>query len=1106
MVLGKITCMKHLWIILLIMTAGSVTGQPVRDTLLDGFRNPPDAARPRTWWHWTGGNVTRQGITKDLEWMERSGIAGFQLADVAFGGGQVVEEPVRFGSQEWLEAVRHSAEEAKRLGLEMSIFSSAGWSLTGGPWVQPEQAMKKLVWSGSTLKGPVHFSGQLPSPPAVNGPIRDMKRSLSSDPEANPSYYGDQVVIAFPTPPDEQQQLPEPEVTTHEGILDAVALLDGSLNTSVEIGSGDAEKAWIQYTYELPVTIRAVTIASRTGIPFGKLTASMDGETYHPLVYLPGTQNYRGGRVRTWSVPETKARFFRLELTGAPPSPAEVISQTPPGLPDAYSFTEFILHSGSRVHRWEDKAGFSLLFEYGSTPTPPVPETSVLPARHVVNLSDRMDENGILSWDVPEGDWTVLRMGYSLTGAKNRPARPGGLGYEVDKLNETHTRSYMETYLDMLEGSVGPLLGETLQYILMDSWEAGMQNWTDDMIREFESRRGYDPVPFLPAMAGYVVGSAEISDRFLWDFRRTLVEMFAENHYGTITELAHEKGMGTYSEASGVSLEVIEDALLNKKYVDIPMGEFWVRDLHPGEMYHVDVRGAASAAHVYGKPFVAAEAYTGSDFESPFTLKRIGDYWFTQGVNRFVFHTSTHQPLDTKPGNAMVGTHLHRNITWAEQAGPFVDYIARTSWMLQQGHFVADLVYLLEEGGPSTMPFWSGGLKPQPPEGYDYDYINADALLTRLDVDEEGNLVLPDGISYKVLVLPQTDRMTLPVLRKVRDLVMGGATILGPKITASPGLNEYPESEKEVLEISGHLWGDLDGVGRTVRHAGRGLVAWGEPLTSLLERTGILPDVDFSRELDADYTWIHKRSVDRDIYFVSNRTGSPRDVEFRFRVSGMKAECWDPGDGSVEPLTYYSGSGVTTVPLQLPEYGAVFVVFQRDTEKPFHFAARPEEKVLEVVSGPWELTFLPGPGNPGSVQLDSLISWTDLSGGAMKYFSGSARYSKTFRVPGSWISQDRKIMLDLGEVRELAEVKLNGNALPLLWKEPFRAEVTSEIRKGTNELEITVTNLWTNRLAGDERLPEEERVLDMFLPKFFGNYQVRESGLLGPVKLIAVQK
>lgn len=694
-------------VILFFSAAWLVAGQNPVSPLYNEFKNPPESAKPRTWWHWTNSNVTKEGITSDLEWMKRAGIGGMQLADVASGQGQVVEKKVIFGSPEWLDAVHYAASEADRLNLEMAIFSSAGWSLTGGPWVKPEQAMKKLVWSETYVKGPLNYVGKLNSPPSVEGPIRNLSRSarvLDSDTK----FYKDCMVLAFPTPQDEIKfSQAVPVVTTGTGIIDPVALLDDDLSTSMVIRSGkDKNLVWIQFSYEKEFTARAITLANRSGIPVGRLTVSNDGKSFRTVATLPGAQLYRAGKVETISFPETMAKHYRLEFTGAPMKPADVMAETNT-LPDSvYTFSEIKLHIGARINRWEDKAGFYHLFNYDPVGSGEVSTSTVIDPSAVIDLISKMLPDGTLEWKVPLGNWTIMRFGYSLTGSKNRPAVPAGSGYEVDKLSSEHTEAYIKDYTAPIAGALGNLYGKSLQAVMLDSWEAGMQNWTDNMLTEFKKRRGYDLAPFLPCLSGHVMGNSDISDRVLWDFRRTLADMFAENHYAILTKFLNKQGIMTYGEASGVSLEILEDALLCKKYVDIPMGEFWYRALHPELMYYQDIRGATSASHIYGKSIAAAEAFTGGGYESPYTLKKIGDYWFTQGVNRFVFHTSAHQPLDTKPGNTMVGTHINRNITWAELAAPFMTYLARNSYMLQQDKFVADLAYLLDEGAPSTMPIW----------------------------------------------------------------------------------------------------------------------------------------------------------------------------------------------------------------------------------------------------------------------------------------------------------------------------------------------------------------------------------------------------------------
>jgi hypothetical protein len=1090
---------------------GSTLAQAPGAALEEGFKNPPDSARPRTWWHWTGSNVTREGITKDLEWMRRAGIAGVQMADVNAGGGQTVEKKIVFGTPEWLDAVRHAASEADRLGLEMTIFSSAGWSETGGPWVKPEQAMKKLVWSETVLDGPRGFSGKLPQPPSNNGPIRNLQSGSGrpgTAPPTDPTYYGDSAVIAYRTPPDEVKMADmHPKVTTSGGAVNASALIDDDLNSTLTLPAPQSGgPAWLQFEFPQAFKARAISLAARGGIPVGRILAGDDETDLRTLVTLPGAQLYRGSTVRTFAFPETRAKLYRVELTGAPLRPAAVMSQAQSEPARDYTLMEAVIHAGARVHRWEEKAGFSFLFEYESVPTPATSTDAVIRSSEVVDLTSRMAQDGTLNWDIPPGKWTILRFGYSLTGAKNRPAVPAGLGYEVDKLSPKHLEAYLGGYTAPIARALGPLYGKSLRYVLLDSWEAGMQNWTDEMLVEFRKRRGYDPTPYLPALAGRVVGSAEISDRFLWDFRRTLADMFAENHYGVATRWLHQRGIGTYSEAAGVSLEIPEDTLLNKKYVDIPMGEFWVRDLHPSSMYYEDVRGAASAAHVYGKPLVATESFTGGGYESPYTLKKIVDYWFAQGVNRIIFHTSAHQPLDTKPGNTMVGTHINRNITWAEQAKPFMTYLARNSFLLQQGLFVADLAYLLNEGAPSTMPFWGAGLKPAPPEGYDFDYVNADVLLNRMSVSADGRLVLPDGMSYRVLVLPEIESMTVPVLRQIRELVRGGATIVGPRPLRSPSLAGYPDSDNEVRALAAELWGDLDGISRTKRVYGKGLVVWGLPPSEVLGLLRVPKDLEYGRALDASLSWAHRRAGDTDIYFIANRTDRRQEIEARFRVSGREAELWHADTGTIERAEYRIADSSTTVWLHLAERESLFVVFRRPALSPSPPLPRASFTTLATVGGPWDISFPPSLGAPPRIRLAELESWTANADEGVKYFSGTATYTKTIEARRSWFRPGARILLDLGTVKDLAEVYVNGRALGTLWKEPYRVDVTGVLRPGANQLELKITNEWTNRQIGDRLVSADKRVLSASGPTAggFATQTLSDSGLLGPVTIVSM--
>jgi hypothetical protein len=1086
-----------IYVLVTVILQTQLQAQEITAEYKQGFINPPFAAKPRTWWHWTRSNITKEGITKDLEWMKRIGIAGFQLSDVNAGGGQTVNNQLAFGSPDWLDAVRFSASEAERLGLEMSIFSSAGWSLAGGPWVKPEEAMKKLVWSEMNITGGANFTGKLPQPPASIGPIRNL-----SAPGSAPGFYKDCAVIAFPALQSlANQQDNLPLITSNKGSINSDALLDDDLTTAITINNSDKSgNVWIQFTYTKAIHAKAFSIASRRGIPFGRLMASTDGTNYDILVALPGKSGYRGSTVRTYSFPEVAAKFFRVELMGAPFRPADVISEITTAPDTAYQLSELKLHTGARVNRWEDKAGFNFLFEYESVATPETGDA--IPKSEIIDLSAKMNADGSLNWDVPEGKWTIMRFGYSLTGAKNRPAVPSGLGYEADKLSKKHTESYLQGYTAPLMKTLGNLYGSRLQYMLLDSWEAGIQNWTDEMLAEFQKRRGYDLKVFLPALSGRVVESAVVSDKFLWDFRRTLVDMFAENFYGTATEFLHKQGIKTYGEAGGVSLESMEDALLNKKYVDIPMGEFWVRDLHPSSMYYEDVRGAASAGHIYGKNIIAAESFTGGNYESPYTLKKISDYWFTQGINQIVFHTSAHQPLDTKPGNTMVGTHINRNITWAEQATPFMTYLSRNAYLLQKGRYVADIAYLLNEGAPSTMPFWGAGLQPETPEGYQFDYVNADVVVNLVKADDSGKFVLPGGMSYAVLVLPATNQMTLPVLQKIKELVNKGVTIVGPKPIAVPGLSNYPLSQHTLNNIATEIWGDLDGVSRTRRKVGKGQVIWGVSLNNIMATLKIAPDLAYSKPLDGELSWIHRKDRETDIYFLVNRSNQPQEYTIRFRVFGKEPEIWHSDNGTIEPAAYKMEGDKTVLSLRLEERESVFVLFNKKTGVLSRSLPQHQYKELMRIGGSWKINFPEKSGAPAAIVVDSLSSLTSHFNEGVKYFSGTAAYSKSFGVkkePGR-----SRVFLDLGRVGDIAEITLNGKKLDMLWKAPYRIDVTHVLQKEKNILEIKVTNQWTNRLVGDKDAPAGKKVLPIYTNPFGGQYQLTDSGLMGPVRLMTL--
>jgi alpha-L-rhamnosidase len=1129
------------------LTVLAVAQQPSSDDALEsGFKSPPDSAKPRAWWHWLNGNVTQEGITADLEWMKRVGIAGMQMFDGSLGTPQFVDQRLVWMTPPWKAAFHHAGDEASRLGLEMAMAASGGWSETAGPWVKPEEAMKKIVWSETRVQGPMKFSGVLAHPPTNNGKFQNMQMPPELNfpaptdlpgakpmpppppPKPDPTFYADSKVVAYRLPEGEVRMADlHPKVTTSVPGLDPAPLTDGDAAKPITLTMNQGEsQIWIQFEFAQPYSAQAVTIAAGSvamfsggAIPDGEVQSSDDGTNWSTLVNLPGPEETTGGfPVQTYSFPETTARLYRIVLRPPQPNPMVVAMAAELGfhLPAARSvnLAEIEL-SGPRVNHWQGKAAFGNATEFQSIATPDVPENEAVARNDVIDLTSRMRSDGTLDWDVPTGKWIILRLGYSLTGEKNHPASPEATGYEVDKLSARHVHDYAQTYVEMVSSALGTNFGKSFRYFVMDSWEAGVENWTDEMIPEFVKRRGYDPTPYLPVLTGRIVGSARISDNFLWDFRRTIAEMLAENHYGVATQYFNQHGVGLYAEAMGTGAPTTGDGLLNKSKVDVPMGEFWTPPVgaQDGPAHAADLLEAASAAHVYGKPFAGAESFTTAPnapvWASPFYLKPLGDKAMALGINRFVFHTSDQQPFVDdrhKPGMTLgfFGQHYTRNVTWAKQAIAWNTYLARCSYLLQQGRFVGDVAYFYGEGAPATVPFWKP-VNPAPSQKYGYDWINADILLNRMSV-EDGRLVMPSGMSYRVLVLPDyVDQITLPLLRKIRDLVSAGAVVVAPRPGASPSLADEGH-EAEFRSIVNNVWGAIDGMGVREHVYGKGKVYWGQTLDEVLSAEKTPPDFDYNRpESDSELVWIHRRDGESDIYFVANQKERAEDFKTSFRVDGREAELWHPDTGLTEPSAYHIEHGRTLVPLHFDPDGSVFVVFRKQASSPSRQLPHPVSTALASVNGPWQVTFPPNWGAPPQVRFDDLVSWTTYPDDGVKYFSGTAVYAKDIEVSPDWLKQGAKLMLDLGRVKEIAEVSVNGTpAGGILWKPPFAADVTAALRPGTNHLEIRVTNLWPNRIIGDRQPNAAKHYAWLDYKPFRADTPLLESGLLGPVSLNSV--
>lgn len=1058
---------------------------PPVDPMLSGFQQPPESARPRVWWHWLSGNVAKQGITLDLEWMKRIGVAGVQMFDGDMGAPQIVPARVKALSPEWREDLRFAAAEADRLGLEFGMAAAPGWSETGGPWVSPEAGMKKLVWSETRVTGGRRLSRALVAPPAVAGPFQDViARDQTGKPETVvPGYYRDVAILAYRAPDgDSALAALRPVLTSNVPGITLATLTDGDLEKRVTLPDPTpAVAAWIQYAFATPQTMRALSYVGPVGGRFaqgpeGRIEASDDGVTWHSVRTLTGAAHNPAPQ-RTYAFPATTARYFRV-LFERPE-----VSQEPYPHAPGIAIAELAFVPGARVDLFEEKAGFGVLPDVDHVHTPAVADAATIPATGVLDLTDRLRPGGMLDWTPPKGDWIVLRMGYSPTGEVNHPATPEATGPEADKLNANHVRAHLDAYMTPVIKALGPLVGTRgLRYMLTDSWEAGDENWTEAMAAEFKRRRGYDLTPWMPVLAGRVVSSAERSDAFLWDFRRTLADLVAENHYGTITRFAKEHGLGYYGEAAGAAWPTVADGMLAKSYTDIPMGEFWAMPFGAkpaayqgvrADEFPADVIETASTAHVYGKALVAAESFTSSQplwTTTPWKLKWVADKYMAMGVNRLVIHTSPHQPDDAhKPGLTLgpFGQTFTRNETWGEMAKPWIDYLSRSSFLLQQGVPVADILYFYGEGAPSGVPYRRAGT-PADPQGYGFDYVNADALL-RLATVKDKRIVFPGGASYKLLVLPSDlDRMTLSMATKLRALVAAGATILGPRPKASPSLTS---ADRDVRTVADDLWGQTDGAVLTHHAFGAGHVYWGIDPSAVLGEEKLGRDFDY-RALDAtlDVKFAHRRVGASDVYFLTNQTDQAGDVETTFRTAGLVPELWHADTGKTSPIAYSSDGGVTRLRMHFTPYEAVFVVFRPGSPAtvPAATPAHPPA-ALATLDRAWSLHFPSGWGAPATVALPTLTSWTAHSDPGIRYFSGVGSYTRTLEVAASWLRGPDRLMLNLGTVGEVAEVRINGKLVGTAWKPPYRVDVTDFIRAGSNALEVRVANTWRNRFVGDKQ-------------------------------------
>lgn len=952
----------------------------------DGFRIPGKNARPRGFWNWLNGDITKYGITRDMEEAKSKGFGGLVIWDseaMRDPDGMIPAGPAFMGDES-VELIHHAMSEAKRLDMTLGLIPSSGWN-SGGTWVTPEMASKNLFYTTTAISGPGQISNELPFP--------EVPEDSPKGPDGMPKWHIDVAVLAWP----------------------------------------DSEDKLIPDLSEV------------------------------------------------------------LNITG--------------------------------------------------------------------NFND-----GELNWSAPPGDWQVARFVCSNNGQHLIAASPNSKGLFIDFFDPEATRFHFEYFFNRLGIPKGGDPSIPLKTLDDDSMELheGIQ-WTTKFPDWFQQYHGYDPVSWLPVLLGWTIHNEDESERFQYDYLKTISDLLIYSHFKTGREVCAEYGIQYAAQAGGPGPPIWNsnpvDALKALGNIDIPRGEFWMGN--PRQIFLI--KQIASASHIYGKRYASAESWTTWRRwrDGLLTRKMLVDRAFTEGLNHINSHIFAHSPVeDGFPGRSYhAGVDMNPQVVWWSKAHSFIDYLSRCSHMLQQGLFVADVAYYYGDQAPNFWPMHH--YVPEKPmidglgAGYDYDVVNTDVILNRMTV-KDGRIVLPDGMSYRILVLPDQKDMPLEVLLKLEEMVRDGATVIGPKPLEVPGLHEYELQTTQMRELAGNMWKEYDENSQAINNYGQGRIVWGYSPQQWLEMESVASDFSYHAVGNAgELDYIHRQTEGSDIYFIRNKSMTPVSADCVFRVKNKTPKIWDPTDGSIrEQFIYKTADGRTSMPIDLPPGGSVFVVFEQSPPSGSIASLElangennedlPDEKALSVtdhaatiqcwengqyvltnqagqetsfgvnslpsqilIEGEWIVEFDPEWGAPAEIKLPELISWTEHPDEGVRYYSGAGIYNKTFPVPDDWTGPGRSVYLDLGDLRELAEVFINGESAGVLWKPPYMLDITSLIRPGNNVMEIEVMNLWINRLAGDMNLPEDERYTTTNIradgsTRFSPAEPWREqtSGLLGPVRLM----
>ena len=1106
--------------------------------LYEGFQNPPNEAKPTVYFILLNGYLNKDFVQIELEQYAEKGIGGLLVFDMGIIGNEEFFPPAgpKFMSDEWLDNFSFIVKKADELGMSVELAACSSWDM-GGSWVEPDEAVLALYQNSITVQGPQKLKTKLEYP--------ELPELAILDKNGKPVISEEVAVLAIPVK-NRQDAYSFVYKLGYDNLhdLDHV-VLSNCENTNEDIAGG---KNIFTKNFSVDVSETDDKDASFKVAYNGTLQANTRRQKFS----LPKDTKAKFVRLKIYDGYNTKSHYVQLaEFELYNHEGEDVIHRPYNNRYDGGMEVRFNSQLGSernwRAKNLNDgkyKGDAGSWISNGKTPL------RIEDVNSIQIISDKLIADGVLEWDVPEGEWEIIRYVMSNTGEKLKIPNPASDGLATDHLSATATKNHINYITERLERKFGDLFKSPIDNLYLPSYEVRGLLWTYDLPQQFKSYRSYDLIKYLPALSGYVIEDEETTARFLYDYQKTLGDLLIDGFYITANNTAKNRGMAIKAESAGpgppIHLVPVE-ALRALNSIDEMQGEFWPWREHWDGLWVV--KETASAAHIYGGKTVHMESFTGFRhwMDGPVDLKPSADRAFCEGMNHVVWHMGEHNPPEAgKPGWVYhAGSHFNVNLVWWDQMKPWLDYLARSSFLLQQGLFVGDVVYYYGDKGANFIP-------PRHTNraldfGYDYDVTNLEVMLTRMDVKDH-KIVLPDGMSYEVLVLPKQDDITLAALQRIEELAAKGATVLGPRPIESTGLYQHKEHDAAVKELAAKLWGNIDGNTVQENNYGKGKIISGKTINEVLAERGVNPDFQFnSSDVSAELDFIHRSTESEEIYFIRNKRDLPVTFYATFRVNNKTPELWLADNGGKSPqLVYEESEEGISFEMNLDKYGSAFVVFSPD-ENRAHLESITGENILNhmdkekialtafkngdfemltngnkilkfsvntipdpvEINGEWKISFTEGWGAPDSVITTELKSLSEFDNQGINFYSGIAHYENSFTISKENIGKENRIFMDLGNLWLLADVTINGKYLGTLWKAPYRIEITDVVKGGENKLEIDIANTWCNRLIGDAMHPDKKQYCQTNIEgsvaaevKSWTDAPLRKSGLFGPVSVI----